>query len=185
MKFPTRLSALGAALLLSACSGLDLATIVDTSASDEEPTEVLLPPNPEPGACYGREVVPAVVETATRHITTRAATFDTAGKQVTPAAYRTETTQKIVTDREEIWFKVPCSKDKFANFNESVQRALKARGYYGGRITGVMDSRTRRAIQRFQLTMGLDSGTLSLEAARKLGLVAVPRSEMPSDTVSG
>jgi peptidoglycan hydrolase-like protein with peptidoglycan-binding domain len=61
-------------------------------------------------------------------------------------------------------------------FIASVQRALKARGYYRGPVTGALDTRTGRAIQRYQRDRGdVDSATLSLRSARDLGLVAVPR----------
>jgi peptidoglycan hydrolase-like protein with peptidoglycan-binding domain len=62
-------------------------------------------------------------------------------------------------------------------FVASVQRALKVRALYRGPISGQMDSRTRAAIRAFQAPDGLDSGILSLDAARKLGLVAVERPE--------
>jgi hypothetical protein len=38
-----------------------------------------------------------------------------------------------------------------------------------------MDDRTRRAIRKFQLGGGFDSGNLTVESARTLGLVVVPR----------
>jgi peptidoglycan hydrolase-like protein with peptidoglycan-binding domain len=40
-----------------------------------------------------------------------------------------------------------------------------------------MDNRTRAAVRRFQKPQGLDSGILSLAAARKLGLVAIKLDE--------
>ena len=38
-----------------------------------------------------------------------------------------------------------------------------------------MDARTQAAVRQLQQAKGLDSGMLSLETARALGLVAVPR----------
>jgi hypothetical protein len=175
MNLKATLGAAGVLVLLSGCATMDLSNIVDTSAGIED-EEFPVPPNPEPGACYGKEVAPAVIQTETHHVVTRAATYDAQGKLVTPAAYRTETRTTIVRDREDIWFKVPCPTDRVEDFTASVQRALKARGFYAGRITGAMDAKTRRAVRAFQLTLGLDSERLSLDAARKLGLVAVPRS---------
>ena len=58
-------------------------------------------------------------------------------------------------------------------FIASLQRALGARDLYRGKISGEMDNRTRASVRRFQKPQGLDSGILSLAAARKLGLVAV------------
>jgi hypothetical protein len=149
---------------------LRLTGITDMSATLAE----LRPPNAEPGACYGKEVSPAVIETVTLQVVTRAATYDDAGNLLTPAAYRTVTEQKILEERADIWFKTPCSDVQVGAFTASVQRALKVRGLYHGRITGLMDGRTRRAIRKFQLP-DLNSETLSLTSARKLGLVAVER----------
>ncbi|NHX28166.1 peptidoglycan-binding protein, partial [Escherichia coli] len=56
----------------------------------------------------------------------------------------------------------------------SLQRALNARGYHAP-ISGVMDDATRQAVRRYQAGQGLDSADLSLDTARKLGLVAYPR----------
>lgn len=150
---------------------LQLSNIMDTSATEAD----LRPPDAEPGACYGREVAPAVIETTTEQIIVRNATYDAAGTLLTPAAYRTETVQRIVTDRENIWFKTPCSDVRVGDFTASIQRALKVRGLYHGRVTGVHDRATARAVRRFQKPQGLDSGTLSLENARRLGLVAIER----------
>jgi len=55
----------------------------------------------------------------------------------------------------------------------SLQRALTARGLYGGQINGMMDRATRHAVRGYQAPLGLDSGILSLAAARKLGLAVV------------
>ncbi len=94
---------------------------------------------------------------------------------VTPTACRTETVQKIVREREDIWFKTPCTVDRVGDYTAAVQRTLRARGYYHGRITGEVVWGTRRAIRKYQVENGLDSTTLSLASARQLGLVAVER----------
>lgn len=170
MKIPTYLKALCAAVLLPSCMAMGISNIEDTSA-----TEVLLPPNPEPGACYGREISPAVFETVTSHAVIRPGKYDKNGYLISPAVYNTETVHKMVREREDIWFKIPCAKDKVADFDASLQRALQVRGYYQGRITGQIDNRTKRAIRRFQVIYGFDSDQLTLVSARKLGLVAVER----------
>lgn len=171
MKIPKLISALSAAALLVGCSQLQLTGIQDVSASDVD----LRPPDAEPGACYGKEIAPAVIETVTEHVVLRAANYADDGTLISPAAYRTETVQKILREREDIWFKTPCSDVRVGDFTASLQRALKARGHYIGRISGDLDGRTRRAIRKYQVDLGLDSGTLSLASARRLGLVAVER----------
>jgi len=170
MKFQLKIAVLGAIFALAACADLGLTEIEDTSA-----TEDLRPPDAEPGACYGHQVLPAMFETVTQHIVVRDATYDGAGTLLTPTAYRTDTVQKIVRERDYVWFKKPCPEDMDDQFLFSVQRALKARGLYSGRISGEMDQRTRKAVRKYQQGLGLDSEILSLQAARKLGLVAVER----------
>jgi len=63
-------------------------------------------------------------------------------------------------------------------FTATLQRALKARGFYLLPLTGVMDGPTRDAIRRYQHSRGLDSDHLSLAAARELGIVAVDPSRL-------
>lgn len=72
-------------------------------------------------------------------------------------------------------FEIPCADDLPTDFTASLQRALSARALYSGAITGKMDASTRAAVRRYQQPDGIDSGTLSLAAARKLGLIAVER----------
>jgi len=177
MKFLTKTAAGCAVSALCACTTMGLSGIEDTSASED-----LLPPNAEQGACYGHEIRPAVFETVTQHVVAREATYDDKGRLLTPTAYRTDTVQKMVRDRDYVWFKKPCPQDMDDQFVASVQRALKARGLYAGQISGEYDQRTRRAIRKFQKPLGIDSGTLSLDAARKLGLVAVERQKAKSDS---
>ncbi len=172
MKIPTATLVLCAQLGLAGCMQLQISGITDMSADEDAP---LRPPNAEPGVCYGREVAPAVIETVTEQVIVKAATYDANGGLVSPAAYRTETVQKILRKREDIWFKTPCRNERVGDFHASLQRALKVRGYYSGQITGQMDMRTKRAVRKFQAPLGLDSATLSVASARRLGLMAVPR----------
>ena len=62
--------------------------------------------------------------------------------------------------------------DEFHAFVASLQRALKARGFYLQPLTGVLDAHTSEAVRRFQADRGLDSLRLSLAAARELGIVS-------------
>jgi peptidoglycan hydrolase-like protein with peptidoglycan-binding domain len=63
------------------------------------------------------------------------------------------------------------------DFVSSLQRALSARGLYSGPISGRMDRQTRRGVRNYQAPLGLDSGILSLAAARKLGLAVIDVSQ--------
>lgn len=128
------------------------------------------PENARPDACYARDETPAVIETVTEQVVVRPAVTDAEGRVLEPASYRTDTRQEIVQDREEIWFETPCAAQDDPAFIASVQRALAVRTVYDGPVTGMMDRRTRAAIREFQRPQGLDSGVLSLAAARLLGL---------------
>lgn len=131
------------------------------------------PPGAKPGTCWGKHTTPAVIETVTQQIMLQPAQVRSDGKVDQPAIYKTETHQRIVKERRDIWFETPCPTQQTPEFIASVQRALAARGVYHGQITAQMDSHTRAAIRKYQKPQGLDSGILSTAAARKLGLIAV------------
>jgi hypothetical protein len=133
------------------------------------------PPGARPGSCWGKSIRPAVIETVQQQILVQPAELMADGSVITPAIYRTETQQRIVTPRRETWFETPCPEDLTPEFIASVQRALKVRGAYRGPITGQMDTRTRAGIRRYQSANGLDSGLLSMETGRQLGLISVGR----------
>jgi hypothetical protein len=126
-------------------------------------------PKGGPDICWVAHTTPAVIETVTEH--EEVAPASNSGIDA-PASYQTRTRQKIVRDRENLWFRTPCPAAMTAEFVASLQRALKVRGLLRGAETGRMDAGTARAIRRFQAARGLDSAILSLEAARELGLVA-------------
>ena len=135
------------------------------------------PPGAAPGTCWGKDIRPAVVETVTEQILLQPAEIRDDGTVLRPAIYKTETRQAIVRERKVTWFQTPCARDQTPEFVASLQRALKARALYRGAISGQMDARTRAAVRAFQTPQGLDSGILSLAAARQLGLVAVKTPE--------
>lgn len=131
------------------------------------------PPGAPPGTCWGKHVSPAVIETVTEQVLLQPAEVHADGTVTKPAIYKTETVQKIVRERKETWFETPCDRDLTPDFLASLQRALAVRGLYKGPVTGQMDARTRAAVRRYQKPQGLDSGILSLAAARRLGLAVV------------
>jgi hypothetical protein len=130
------------------------------------------PPSSKPGECWADAVTPAVYETDTEHDLVAPGQPATAGHPATPAVYQTVTRQKIVQDRQQVWFRSPCPEDTTPEFIGTLQRALLARGYYSGPLTGTMDATTRAALRRYQAPQGLDSEILSLAAARQLGLIS-------------
>lgn len=134
--------------------------------------------------CWGKDTTPALVETVTEQVLVRAAgpvigpspdgapTYKTVQSA---AVYDTQTQQKIITPRADFWFEVPCPAQMDQGFIATLQRALKSRGLFRGAVTGMMDQRTQKAVRWYQKQHGLDSTTLSLAAARQLGIVAYAR----------
>ena len=135
-----------------------------------EVTRGMGPPDARADACYGREPTPAVIETVTEQVMIQPLQIDSAGHVLEHAIFVTETQQRIVQERRELWFETPCQAETDPEYIASLQRALAARGVYSGPINGQMTQATRRAIRRFQEPQGLDSPILSLAAARQLGI---------------
>jgi len=133
------------------------------------------PPGAPEGTCWGKTVTPAIVETVTKQIQIKPAVVNPDGTIGAAPKYRSTTTQEIISPRRDNWFETPCKEALTPEFISTLQRALSARGLYAGAITGKLTSDTRAAVQRFQRDAGVDSPVLTLDTARKLGLIAVPR----------
>ena len=152
--------------------------------SGDNPADALLgsmldvPPGAPPGTCWGKIVSPAVIETVTEQVLVQPARLAGDGRVESPAIFRTETRQRIVTEREVTWFETPCPAALTPELIATLQRALAVRGLYDGQITGRIDAATRDGVRRYQAQTGLDSPILSLAAARTLGLIAVPRDQL-------
>lgn len=82
--------------------------------------------------------------------------------------------RKPVKPGQIIRFPTPCPDVTDSAFIATLQRALGARGYYHGAATGQMDAATRQALRAYQDRRGLPSGTLSIGAAREMGLIITP-----------
>ena len=67
------------------------------------------PPTRPEGACWEKDVTPAVIETVTEQVLVTEEERDAAGQVVKPATYRTDTRARMVQDREEVWFRAPWS----------------------------------------------------------------------------
>lgn len=169
----TRVCALALAVPVMACQSTEPAALEEAPQTGQVMN--VAPPGAPEGSCWARDASPAVVETVTEQIELQPAILGSDGKVLSPAIYRTETRQAIVTPREDTVFQIPCAAEQTPEFVASLQRALKARVLYRGGITGVMDGRTRAGVRRYQKPLGLDSGILSLASARSLGLVALER----------
>ncbi|MGV6839216.1 MAG: peptidoglycan-binding domain-containing protein [Planktomarina sp.] len=166
-----------AACMLGAC-----APKPDFKGSFEEP--VLLsfqqtgPAGAPAGTCWGRDEIPATIETVTKTVEVTPEERGEDGSLITPAVYKSVEEQTIIYARDDIWFETPCADAIDNDFIAALQRALTARGLMEGDATGVMDNRTADAVRAYQKPQGLNSGQLSLVAAQKLGLVAYSREEI-------
>ncbi|MEM6372364.1 MAG: peptidoglycan-binding domain-containing protein [Pseudomonadota bacterium] len=173
MYYKTLLPAVAASLLVAACSDPNVVT-----SNNVDPISLATaPPGAAPGTCWGKTTSPAVVETVTRKVLLQPAQISSDGRVQAPPIYKDETRQEVITPRRDTWYEVPCAADLTPDFIASLQRALQARGYHRGPVTGQMDTATKAAIQRYQRDEGLNSKTLSVAAARKLGLIAVARTD--------
>lgn len=184
-----RLRILGAsALILGACQQVfppvGMSTVTPVTKSEMITVQPSPPETTIKGECWGKGITPALVESVTEQVLVRAAgpvigpspdgapTYKTVQS---PAVYATKTQQKIITPRADFWFRVPCAAQMDASFVATLQRALKSRGLFRGAVTGLMDARTQKSVRWYQKQHGLDSTTLSLAAARKLGIIAYAR----------
>ena len=169
-----RASGVVALCLLASCSA-PLETVTKAAFNDEPDlvyTRSTPPPGAKEGSCWGKHVTPAELETVAHQIQLQPPEIRTDGTVSAPAVYKTETSQRIVKERRELWFETPCAPVLTVEFVETLQRTLKARGHYRGSVSGYIDTRTRGAIRKYQAPQGRDSSILSLAAARKLGLIA-------------
>jgi len=158
-------------LLLAACQSQPR---VEAPSRAQLADEILrsTPPDDEPGICWATETAPAVIETVTEQEVVSAEQRDETGRITAPATFRSTTKQRMVQDRQEVWFREPCPEVLTADVVATLQRALKARGLYRQPLTGQMDTATADAIRRFQAERGLDSPQLSLAAAKELGVIS-------------
>ena len=166
------LAALGLCLLLASCSN-DLQRFVEPPLA----TTYKQPIDPtRPDACHSRDDTPAVIETVTDQVAVPEV-VDGAGRVLKAARYDTQTRQRIVSNRQEIWFETPCREVWTEDFIASLQRALIAREVLAGPPSGQMDGPTRNAIRTFQVNLGIDSDVLSVAAGKRLGLIPYERSD--------
>lgn len=168
-------------LTLACCAGL-----LAACGTQAPPVEVANVPSfitaeieaREDGRCYGRDITPAIIETVTEQVLVGEAAFGEDGTLVRPARYESVIRQQITRERQEVAFETLCPPAYTEVFVASLQRALRARGFYSGDITGMMDTRTGRAVQDYQRREGPDSPLLWIAAARELGLVQLSEDQI-------
>lgn len=165
---------LTALLVAAACQS----SAVEAPSTRGELTDELIrlegsrpPEGGAPGACWDRYTLNTVIETVTDQVLVTPAERGADGAIIRPAVYRTETSQQIVQDRGQVWFRAPCIAEQTVDFVATLQRALKARGLYVAPVNGVFDPTTAEAVRRYQAARGFDSPRLTLAAARELGII--------------
>lgn len=101
-------------------------------------------------------------------------------KVVTPASERrvaipeetaTVTEQKLVSEGQMAWRPILCETNTTPQTISNLQRALDSAGYTPGPIDGVLGSRTRSAVSRYQQDNNLSTGQLTMETLKKLGVM--------------
>ncbi|MBI1171888.1 peptidoglycan-binding protein [bacterium] len=173
-------SGLAVALCLSACA--EAIPVASPTTEDLSGEAIARGPNGPPslpvGACWGHDTIPAVIETVTQTVQDQPELRDAAGKLVRPASYNSFARQRILQDRREVYVRTPCYNQLTPDTIVTLQRALKARGYYQQPLTGELDLATMAAIRHYQADHGLDTSVLSLKAALALGLVIADRGSL-------
>lgn len=170
-------AALALAVVLSGCVAPQV-TRAPLSPSGDTIGPLVSPATVDPaiGTCFARATTPAIIETVTEQVMVQPATGHSDSNATSPAAFQTVTRQQILRERREVEFETPCASVQTPQFLASIQRALLARGYYRGPITGQVNPALTSAIERFQTDQGdVHTGQLTLQTARTLGLVALPR----------
>jgi len=91
-------------------------------------------------------------------------------KIVIPAKYQTVTTKVQKTQPYLRWQPILCETNTTTNIISKLQRILKDKKYYTGKISGKYDSKTRSAVRAYQKANNLSQGALTLKTLQSLGL---------------
>jgi len=87
-----------------------------------------------------------------------------------PAVYKTITKKVKVKDSQIKWLPVLCETNFTMPRVMMMQRALLRAGFNPGPIDGIIGSKTKAAIRRYQKAKGLATGAITLETLRSLGI---------------
>lgn len=167
-------------LLLSAlCMIPSLVSAGKVVSTLTDPDNPHLPKDAAPGSCYAQEIIPAVIETITARTPIlperRAVDIKTGATTVIrEATFDVKVVQRIVTPRQEIWFETICPHLYTERFVKSLQRALRARGFYSGVLTGWVDPQTNLAVKLYQRKLSLNSEILAISTVEEFGLIQHP-----------
>lgn len=161
-------------LLSAACGPVsDTSRPPPETSLDGPDTDATAPENAPPGTCWAKTVSPAVIETTTKRVLISPADVSEDGTIRAPARYRNEDSQRVVTPRQVTWTETLCPEEFTPAFTSDLQRALSARGFYTGPVTGRLGDATMDAVEAYQASQGIQARDLTREGAEKLGLVVV------------
>ena len=107
------------------------------------------------------------------HNITKTVEASPASVQRTPIAetYRTVTKTVETAPARTVWTSVLCDVNTTPDVVTRLQRALKTAGHYRGPIDGVIGSQTSGAIRSYQAAQGVESEILTIDNAKKLGII--------------
>lgn len=112
--------------------------------------------------------IPAEYSTITKKVEV---TPTTVKKIEVPATYKTVTRTVEDAPARTVWTSVLCDINTTPDVVRRLQNALKSKGHYGGPIDGIIGAQTRRGVASYQASNGVDSDILTLDSAKKLGLI--------------
>lgn len=116
-----------------------------------------------------REVaIPAKYNTITKTVEATPASVQ---RTPVPETYKTVTKTIETAPARTVWTSVLCDVNTTPDVVVRLQRALKSAGHYRGPIDGVIGSQTTSAISSYQSAQGVQSDILTIDNAKKLGIL--------------
>ena len=88
-----------------------------------------------------------------------------------PETYKTVSRTVEAAPARTVWTSVLCDVNTTPDVVRRLQTSLKSAGHYGGPIDGVIGSQTRRGIASYQAATGVQSDILTIDSAKKLGII--------------
>jgi hypothetical protein len=175
-----------AALALAACQPVDAPEALrEVPLGAPLPQFAERPADAAPESCWAKEEIPAEVRIVEETVVLEPPGLAPDGTLRAEPLTRTERREDVIAPARTTWFETPCPEEMTAAFIASLQRALAVRGVHDGPVTGRLDASTEAAIRTWQAPLGIDSATLSLAAARRLGLAPVARPAPPPGAATG
>jgi hypothetical protein len=115
-----------------------------------------------------RIAIPAEYSNVTKTVEVTPASTNTT---TTPATYKTVTKTVNAAPSRTVWTSVLCDVNTTPGVVRRLQTSLKSAGHYGGPIDGVIGSQTRSGIKSYQSAQGVKSDILTIDSAKKLGII--------------